>query len=120
MIGIADLRSLGGRELARVSSLLLQAVIAIVATEALAAPLQPEMLEVRHPYGFADRAKGVEIFVADPIPVLELDPQFEGRCGRAQKRLFVDTEQIVEGACRGNGGFPNADRSDFIGFDQGD
>jgi hypothetical protein len=53
-------------------------------------------------------------------PILELDPQLNGRLRGGHEHVFLDPHEVMEATERGNGGLANADRPDIVGFDQGD
>ena len=98
----------------------LQAVVPQIAAKAPRPRLEPEVMEAAHPGGFADLAERVDVAIADLAPVFEQDAQLEGGLGGAHERRLVDPQQGVEGARRGDGRLPDADRADVLGLDQGD
>ncbi len=53
---------------------------------------EPKMLEARSPTVFASEAKGVNIVLADVVPVFEGDTQLEGTSHRANKVLLLDLQ----------------------------
>ena len=65
-------------------------------------------------------AERMEIALADPAPVHELDAELERRLGRADELVLVDPEHAVEGDQRRDRRLADADRADLLGFDQGD
>jgi len=65
-------------------------------------------------------AERVEITVAGPPPIAELDPELEAAPGRADEFRLVDTEQRVESLDRRDRRLPYPDRADLFGFDQCD
>jgi hypothetical protein len=60
----------------------------------------------------------MEVAVADPAPILEIDPQFERRLGGGHKVGFVDPETLIETAnvrqCR----LTDSDDPDLLRLDQ--
>ncbi len=63
-------------------------------------------------------AERMDITIAGPAPVTELDTQLEGRFGRLHEGRFVDVQGFIEFPDMRQRGFADADRADFIGFDQ--
>ena len=118
VIGIIDVRLVGGGEALGFRRLQLEAIGAKLVGQALLARAQPDMVEVGHPGRPADLAEAVEIAIADPRPILEGYAQLEGRSGRLHEVAFVDAEQMVEGPRRRDGRFADADGADLVGFDQ--
>ena len=69
---------------------------------------------------FAIVAEGVDIGIANPAPVTELDPEFEGGIGEGHQLAFVQAKALIEKAHMGQGGLADADGSDLFRFHQGD
>ena len=63
-------------------------------------------------------AERVDVTVADFAPVDELDAQFETSLHSRQHFAFVNFEQFVEIKKRGNGSFADANRANFLGFNE--
>ncbi len=64
--------------------------------------------------------EGVDVFVADPAPVLEFDAELEGRLGAANEVVLIDAERAVERADLRNGRLADADRADRFRLHQFD
>jgi hypothetical protein len=120
VVGVVHRGVFVGVEPVLLGGLQLDAVVAQVAAEALRLGLEPEVVELAQPGGFADLAERVDVAVADLAPVLERDAQLEGRLAGAHELGFVEIEQGVEGACGGDGRLPHPDGADLVGLDQGD
>ena len=67
---------------------------------------------------FAVRAEGVQIGIAHPAPVDELDTELERCVCRPHELGLVDPELLIECLDCGYGGFANSHRADLVGFDQ--
>src|SRR5947209_926240 len=66
------------------------------------------------------RAERVEVSLAWRAPVDELNAELEGAVARRQEFVLVDTNHVVEGHERRDGGFADSNRADFVRFDQND
>jgi hypothetical protein len=62
----------------------------------------------------------MEIAVAPGAPVGEFNAQFECCAGRLDESGVIDLSKTVEQLDRGNRRLSDTDRSDLIGFDEGD
>ena len=96
------------------------AVVADVGSVAHGAARGPDMVEIDPLDRLAISTEGMDIAVAGPPPVHELDAQFEGGLSLVDQRLFVDAHGRVEGADVGQGGLAHADDADLVGLDQFD
>ena len=63
---------------------------------------------------FAIVAEGVDIGVADPAPVAELDTELEGGMGERHQLALVEAEALIEEAHMGQGGLADAHRADLL------
>ncbi len=126
MVGISDVGTDGSRVGVGADELSLpgrdgaQAVVIDGMGVAVGAAVQPVLMEIKPIHVDAVTAERVNITVALTAPVDELDAQLEGRVGRLQELVFVDTEKLIEVNDIRNCGFTDPDYTDFIGFDQGD
>src|SRR5690242_19651302 len=62
----------------------------------------------------------MEVAVAAPCPVDELNAELEGRLRAADEVVLIDTEHLIEQANRRNRRLADAHRADLRGFDQRD
>jgi hypothetical protein len=79
-----------------------------------------EVVEITQPGASADDAERVHVTVPQLFPVLEGDPELDRAARGAKKLAFVEVQNLVEGADSRERGLANADRSDFLRFDQRD
>ena len=114
MIGIIDLRRLGGRELVGLCGFKFETIISKVTRQAHLSGLHPDVVEVRHPRRFSNHAERVDIAVSDLAPVLECDAKLEGRFRGAHEGPLVHAEQMVKDAVRWNCRFTNAHGPDLV------
>ncbi len=85
---------------------------------ALGVVAQPILVERQGSDLAANLPEAVEITLALPVPVDELDPELDrGRC-LSQEFPFVDAEATVEQADLGDRGFAHADGSNGIRLDE--
>jgi hypothetical protein len=68
----------------------------------------------------AELAERMDIFVADPAPVRELDAELDRRLRLAHEIDFVEPERVVEVANVRDGRFADSDDSDLRRLDQPD
>ena len=78
------------------------------------------MMEVDLALAAAERSERMDVAVADPAPVSELDAKLEGRPGARHEIGFVDSEPFVEAADVREGRFANPDDSNRFQFDEMD
>ncbi len=81
---------------------------------------QPIMMERQQPDIAADVAKGVHVALAGCTPIDKFDAEFVRPLCRAQKRVLVQPERVVEQPDLGDRRLAHADRADLLGFDQVD
>lgn len=126
MIGISDMRQhrsrigIGKREAARLRGDGALAIRLDRVRIALRAAAQPILVEIDPLHVDAMLAKRVDVAVAAPRPVDELDPQLEGRLSRRHELGFVDAEHLVERQYVGNRRLAHPDGADGVGFDERD
>jgi hypothetical protein len=60
----------------------------------------------------------MDVALADPAPVDELDAELEGGIGRRHERRLVDAERLVERAQMRQRRLADADDADLLRFDQ--
>jgi hypothetical protein len=82
--------------------------------------LQPAVLEGNAGQRHAIMAEGMEIAVAGPRPVHELDPQLEARPGGRHEGRFVQADQLVEPVDGRDGRLADADGADLVRFQKHD
>jgi hypothetical protein len=80
-----------------------------------AAPIMVELDEAEVP---ADSAEAVDVAVALPPPVDELDAELDGTLGFPQEFILVEAEGAVEEADLRDGRLADADGADRVGFDE--
>ncbi len=120
VVGVRQGTVLSGLELARLGRQHFQTIVRKLATEAHRLGMQPEVMERRHPWRFADRAEGMEIVVTQPRPVVERNAKLDARLAAAHEVALVDAQVAVEGANGRYRGFAHADDADLGRLDQGD
>ena len=79
---------------------------------------QPILVEVDLALAAAERAERMDVGIADPPPVAELDAELEGRPGARHEIGFVDAELLVEGADVRQSRLADPDDADRLRFDQ--
>ncbi len=88
--------------------------------QALLLQMQPVLVKTQPVPLPPQSTKGVEIAVTLAAPMAELDAEFKGCTGSADKLGFINaTQLIVFFDCR-NGCFTDADSADLLGFYQPD
>ena len=90
------------------------------AANALRPTAQPVRVEGQDTERPADRPECVEIAAAIPRPAGEFDPELERRTGRADERVLVDAQILVEQPDLRDRRLADADDADRIGFDEPD
>ena len=78
---------------------------------------QPEMMEVQTFHVDAVLAERVDIPLAHPAPVHELDAELERRMGLAHEGVFIEAQQAVEIQNVRDGGLTHANRADRVRLD---
>lgn len=129
VIGIGDVRqwrirrdvARAGHELPQRRGQGRQRVLADGPRAARVEELEPELVERQRPDALADPAEAVDVGVADPAPVVELDAELEGALGAGDEIELVDAQQAsVELLHVRDAGLAHADDPDLLGFDQAD
>ena len=85
---------------------------------ALRAVPQPEMVEDRCRASARRSAEGMDVRMAQPRPVHELDAELEARLRGAHELVLVDARRAIEIGDRRDRGFADADGADLLGLDQ--
>src|SRR5690348_70387 len=62
----------------------------------------------------------MDVAIADPPPIAELDTELDGRLGSLHELGLADAQRVVEIADVGKRRLAHADGADFVGFDQAD
>src|SRR4051794_28678748 len=81
---------------------------------------QPNVVELHSGAVAAIDTERVDVAVAPPRPVDELDAELERRLRFADEFVFIDSEQAIEVEQRRYGRLANADGADLFRFNQGD
>src|SRR5580692_6764881 len=77
------------------------------------------MLKFHPAPGFTKRPERVNVATTRLVPVAKLYPQFKSCPGLAHEMRLIDTEHVVENLDMRQRRLTDADRSDVIGFDEG-
>ena len=80
--------------------------------------LQPVVVELDPLHVEAVEAERMDVVVARPRPVAELDAELVGRVGRADEIMLVEAEHGVEQVDLRDRRFADADDADLVRFDQ--
>ncbi len=120
MIGVVERRPVGIREFLRPGGLMFEAIFADLTGPALAARLEPEVMEVRHPGSAAKRPERVHVAVAVARPIFKADTELESRSRRLDELALVHAHVLVESPAGGDRGFADADGPDIVRFDERD
>src|SRR5690606_18502969 len=81
---------------------------------------QPQLVERDAVEVVAEEPERVDVAVAEPSPVDELDAELDRPLGRAQELVLVEVEHGVEVDDRRDRRFAHSDRADRVRFDQRD
>src|SRR5258708_14748163 len=79
--------------------------------------LEPILVKRQYAAVAAQDAEAVHVRIAETAPVDELNAQFERRLGLADEVVFIDVERLIELPDLRNRGFADANRADFVGFE---
>src|SRR5258708_15446486 len=78
------------------------------------------MLKLQSAPRLAERPERMDVSVSRPIPVAELDPEFErGACG-AHELGLIQVQEIVEDLDMRQRRLADADNADLVRLDEGD
>src|SRR6266851_9557226 len=81
---------------------------------------EPVLVRLHHVEWPAIAAEGMEVAMAQPGPVHELDAELERALRAPDKFVFVETQGLIEQSDRRYGRFADADRADLVRFDERD
>src|SRR5687768_8938928 len=80
--------------------------------------LQPQLVKLDRLRIQAELAKGMDVAIAQALPIDELDAELERALRVADELVFIEAQQRIERQQRRNRRFANTDRADLLRFDQ--
>src|SRR3546814_13980277 len=81
---------------------------------------QPVVMKRQRPQRHSGFTERMQVRIADPAPIIELDAELERALRRAQHLVLVQAKKCVDQPDLRNGRLADTDDANFLGLDQAD